>query len=162
MTVIDTLVPDGTDLRKNPLVGAARPMSFFHRASGSDSRPPLSTFQRPRLITESSSRVWIPPVTSSLRSGRTNAGDLIAGAIQPGIARLSCRAASETEHRQITRTGPGRDSLRGRSLRPGLVAMARAGIRSVEASTVDIGRDRRVDEILEPLTAAHSTANLRG
>src|SRR5207253_2854144 len=40
--------------------------------------------------------------------------------------------------------------------------MVRAGICSVEASTVDVGRDRGVDEILEPLTAAHGTANLRG
>src|SRR5256886_2582528 len=40
--------------------------------------------------------------------------------------------------------------------------MVRAGVSSVEASTVDIGRDRRVDAILEPLTAAHGTANLRG
>ena len=40
--------------------------------------------------------------------------------------------------------------------------MVRAGISSIEASTVDIGRDRRVDAILEPLTAAHGTANLRG
>src|SRR5467141_819235 len=57
---------------------------------------------------------------------------------------------------------PCRDSLRGRGLRPRLAPMVRARIRSVEAGTVDVGRDRRVDEILEPLTAAHGTAHLRG
>jgi hypothetical protein len=39
--------------------------------------------------------------------------------------------------------------------------MMRAGIRSVEAGTVDIGRDRRVDEILESFTTVHGTANFR-
>ncbi len=38
MTVIDTSLPDSTDLRKNPLVGVARPMSFFRMivATGGD------------------------------------------------------------------------------------------------------------------------------
>ena len=34
------------------------------------------SYQRPGRITEFRSRVWIPPVTSELRSGRSNAGSV--------------------------------------------------------------------------------------